>query len=432
MVVLKMENTQNKLNGNKLSNETVLTICILFIGILLRFGLAIVLPYDISGHDLGFWPTNDNPDCMGHLGYTAYIYYTGHLPDFDPYLKYSIYNPPVHYWINAHFMFILRAVGVSLAGQLESLQLLTALYSSLTLVFSYLIFGRLSENKKTICYATLAVAIQPSFTFGAAQVGNDTLALLFAILTIYFIVLWHQTDKICYLIITAFTLGLGMMTKLNVVLMAPAIAYFMLLHLIKRIKSKKGIVKTIFSYLAFGAISVPLGTWWSIKNYILFDLPLGYIDEPSKTSLQHITDQSFINRFIPNIANLTYPFVDGDTTTPRGDQSIFLTVLKHALFDNSYVENLTEPVRIVFLIAMYIAIVITVIAIVFSIKNTVKAAKNKDEIIIFAWIGIITYVASLIVFCFRFPYVCTQDFRYIAPAFVLFIMTLRKQKTAAN
>ena len=73
------------INLNELSEIEIEKICmrILLIGSIAKLIYSLIVPCNISRHDLGFisdWKTIEN----GHLGYIQYIYQYKHLPDFSP------------------------------------------------------------------------------------------------------------------------------------------------------------------------------------------------------------------------------------------------------------------------------------------------------------------------------------------------------------
>ena len=410
------------MKNKELSKLESYTILIVIFGVILRFAAALLTRYDVTPHDPGVWPRIDAHMYPGHLGYIAWFFYEKKLPDFDPRDSFSLYNPPLHYLISAGFMGFLSLFGLSLRNLVESVQILTAIYSSLTLIFSNRIFKKVFDNEKAVMLATLAIALQPYFINSAALIGNDTLALMFSVMCIYFVISWYQEGRFVSLIGAALTLGLGGFTKLNVLLISPAIAYLFLVVFIRKIREHKLTAGTIAQFLAFGAISIPLGIGWSIRSKILFDVPLGYIDRVVDEK-QLIYNTDIFSRFIPTIDNLKDPFINFDASSSQGDKCIPLATMKHALYDNLTLGN-----NGFFLVLLYLTIIGTVIFTVFSIIRSIRSIKKGEHLVIFSWIGILTYLIFFVHFCIEYNAICSQDFRYIAPVYVLMICTVT-QKT---
>lgn len=57
--------------------------------------------------------------------------------------------------------------------------------------------------------------------------------------------------------------GLGMMTKLSVWMVAPAIAFVFLYVFFKNLKDFK---KYLVQFLCFGVVCAPLALWWQVRN----------------------------------------------------------------------------------------------------------------------------------------------------------------------
>ena len=431
-----MSNPARKALEKKSNRTTVYYIAaIMLLSTILRLVFILMTPYNISPHDLGKWPDPNNLTCYGHLGYTAFIYYVGILPNSDPRLDYAIYNPPLHYIINACWLHFLSLFTDTESTILEGLQWLTCLYVTGAVFFIYKTFDRIFDEAKRTIICTAIIAFHPFFIFTAGFVGNDALSIFFTCATLYFTVCWYQEQKTSQIFLAALCLGLGMMTKLNVVLLAPAMAYFFLLKLIERIKEKKkeNLFALIKQYAGFLLISVPLGTWWSFRNLIRFNLPLGYIDTPSDQNYKFISDHSFVNRYIPKYKNLITPFVEPHVSKTDGDTCIYWSVLKQSLFSNQKHDQEIGPFWTkVALVFMYIVFAAVLVALVLSIIRSIKGIKAKDHYIVFCWIGIATYLASFLPFCYKYPFVCTQDFRYIWPTFILLLITFKRPKEMAQ
>ena len=72
--------------------------------------------------------------------------------------------------------------------------------------------------------------------------------------------------------------GLGVMTKVSVGVIALFTAVVFVIMLVKTVKTDAKQWKMLMlRYIVFGLISLPLGLWYSVRNYRMFGQPLGYV-----------------------------------------------------------------------------------------------------------------------------------------------------------
>ena len=62
------------------------------------------------------------------------------LIDFDPRLRWGFFQPPLHHMIAALWIRLLEFAGIAYEAACEHVQVLTWVYSLITLFFAYLIF----------------------------------------------------------------------------------------------------------------------------------------------------------------------------------------------------------------------------------------------------------------------------------------------------
>lgn len=87
------------------------------------------------------------------------------------------------------------------------------------------------------------------------------------------------------------------MTKISCAI----VAVYTVIVFIKRLRkssSKKETVDLLKKYICFGIVSLPLGLWYSARNYIKFRQPLSYVPDIGRQSELYTGDRSFAERFI--------------------------------------------------------------------------------------------------------------------------------------
>ena len=133
------------------------------------------------------------------------------------------------------------------------------------------------------------------------------------------------------IIFIAFSIGLGMFTKLTVGLIAPAVAAVFLVILIKNPKNFK---KLILQFVTFGIICIPIGLFWSIRNFVKYDIPLGYVPALSENSGQYI-DKSPLKRFFDfSLYQISSPFTQWEWDGANYNEfNPVIALMKNAMFD---------------------------------------------------------------------------------------------------
>lgn len=178
----------------------------------------------------------------GHAGYIEYIYNNLKLPDFDPRDRWQFYHPPLHHMISAIWLKLIVFAGATWEKAKESLQVLTFFYSGCYLIFTYKIFKEVGLKNRALMLSFFIIAVNPAFVLISGSVNNDALSILLMQGTVYYAVLWFKDMKMSTIVKLALCIGFGMMAKLSIVLVAPAI---LLLFLIKIFLSQDTFSKTI-------------------------------------------------------------------------------------------------------------------------------------------------------------------------------------------
>ena len=203
----------------------------------------------------------------------------------------------------------------------------------------------------------------------------------------------------------AFSFGLGMMTKISVGTIALFTGGVMIYCVVKDFKQKK--YKEIICQLAvFAVICLPLGMWYSVRNFILFDQPFGYVQVLPINDPIYTGNVEWYKRFFDfNIIELIkHPF----SLCPEG-HSIPIQVVKTSAFaESKYNDNV---------FASSIFVIVNLITIITSIVSTfyvvIKGKVCDNKIRFGAFIVWLIIVVSFIQFNIQYPYLCTADYRYI-------------------
>ena len=401
-------------------------------GMLMR--TAYVLFMDIwtlqndGGTFTGFGTPNIN---NGHIGYVEYIYKFFHIPDMDPYEYFGYYHPPLHHIIEAIWMTIQRLIGVPEALAFENMQIPTLIYSGLCMLVMLHILEEAEVPKKLVTFGMVLFAFHPRMMVLAGSVNNDILALLLLLVTIWRTLVWIREKTFKNIILMALSLGFGMISKLNTAICAFSIALIFLIYFIKVIREKNLVVvrNTILQYVVFGAISIPIGLSYIVRNLVRFGEKPG-IPSPAlipNESVMYTGEYSVWSIIgVPRLADLhvEFPF---HPLSAKAIHNTWVILFQTGLFAEAYPTTIGDALlsfaQIAYVASIIVAVVTTIAFLVFYAVKLIRQIRTKSDhsdilITLFLWT---TYVFMLLSFClyvFKYPYTCSSDFRYMTASLV--------------
>lgn len=376
---------------------------IIIAGIVLRTGYTAYTYVFDRQHDIGMNDENG----VGHWGYLYHII-NGHLP---PSNEYQFYQPPLFYIISAAVIRLLMLItGVTDWTQfLYMTQFVSCVASCVVLIFMEKIMDSLKINKKFQIAAISLTAFYPAQILTAGRFNNDSLALMFMVLALYFTLRWHQSLKMRYIVGIAFAIGLGMMTKINVAIIAFVTGPLMLYHLFKCIRDRDmSVLKMlIIQFIVFAVICFPCGLWYPIRNYIEFDQPLNYVHELEKTSFVYTGDASWIMRWLrfPLFNFFEVPYMN-----MMEDTNIIMAIIKTGVHGEFDYENITMLFAGLIDYVHFILLAFTAFAIGFVMIKNRDMDKTQKYSAFWVWILMAVFYIQ---FNIKYPFLCSADFRYL-------------------
>lgn len=394
--------------GDKLRNEKAQIVIITLGGILMRLGYVLYTPFTMGQHDL-----MDLGSGQGHLGYIEYFLEGGRIfHDFNPMTRYQFYHPPLSHLLSAAFVRCSLLLGTPYEKAFEQLQYLSLVYSVITLIIFYQIYKELGFHGKALLAAYLLVAFHPTFFLFAGSINNDGLCLMFMAGAILYTLRWYQRQSAGNILLIAVFIVGGVWTKLNALLITPAIGIVFLYALIKQWKILARRKSLLVQFSAFGAIVVPLGLGWSVYNYIRFGMPFDFTPAALTTaSSQGVGDYSVVQRLFGlkdgPLRQLSVEF-KGDLK----DYNIGITLLKTSVFGEYILMSWGLEYRclIALTIVNGVLAVLSVPAVLCLGLKKGNELLEKRFIFLLHVINVVFYIR----FCFQYPKVCSMDFRYIA------------------
>ncbi|MBE6855649.1 MAG: glycosyltransferase family 39 protein [Ruminococcus sp.] len=380
----------------------VLLFGILSAGMILRIGYMLYTPAWVRGHDVGAMHTEGG----GHAAYLLTLLETHGLPQSK---SGQFYQQPMYYLLAAPLSYLLNLIcgtqkdPYALVDGAKVLSCIVVCYS-LALIVP---IGRTLKMKtEGICIAAAVTAFVPNFFLTAGRVGPDALTLLFMTLAFWLTAVWMESHSWKNTILLALVYGFAVSTKISCATIALFTAACMILTLKKENKTEAGMRPTLIKLLVFGAVALPIGMWYSIRNLIRFGQEIGYVMVISKTSELYLGEESLLRLFLPYPNEyFATPYAD-----PWNDASYPVYLLKTALFGEFTYEIPTWiPV-----VLLNLNLIVVLLAIVGGIRLFARKDADKYPYLRF---GVPIVWALLYVSCVSFnitlPYGCSMDFRYL-------------------
>lgn len=390
-----------------------LCMLLIFGGIVLRLMYISYTDVTARQHDVGDFLRKTS----GHAGYIKYLLRNRHLPDFDPRLADQFYHPPLHHIIGALVLAAVRALGFDpLRTGPVVLQYIAAAYSSLFSVLMWRTLRHIGIKDEPLVLACAVSAYHPTLIILSGSINNDMLSIVLGTAAVFFTVRWSKERRLRDIIGAAFALGFGMMAKLSAALLAPAIAAVFITVLVKKRKEWKSLLT---QFIVFGCICAPIGLCCPVRNLVMFGVPFGYIPALGKDSGQYISKTPVERITDWSLFQLSSPFTQWEWY--HDDYNEFnpiIALLKNAMFDEDapFIGSLTLQS---FCTALFFAGAAVAAVSVFAVI-TLFSRKEKlpfELKLMFAVMYAVTF-GSYIIFCFRYPQVCTQNMRYCVPLIV--------------
>lgn len=412
--------------GNKLTDRRI-AVVLIAAGFLLRLVYILYTTIEYRQHDVWFFSGD-----KGHAGYIRYIYENLKLPDGDPREHWQFYHAPLHHILAALWMRLNTALGLTFERACENIQILTLFYSSVCMVITYRILNFFRFKGMALIIPLAITCFHPTFVIMGGCINNDILSVAFGFGAVWTALKWYEKPTLLRIIPIALCIGFSMMAKTSGALVAPAVAFIFLIKFIKDIQNFK---KYLLQFAVFGIICIPLGMWWSVYNYIKWDMPIGYVAELSKAEKQYIPQYSAWERFFSfNKNEFSNLFLYGNESIGFYEYNIFVALFKTAvfgessLFDKNAVGSVANSLGYALCVCIFVInIILALISFIGAIVLMIKKRYLYDSTVTYSFVILWTVVMVFFFkFCLDYPFTCSMDFRYIVPTLLVGVLFLGK------
>lgn len=387
---------------------------ILLAGLVMRIGFVLYKPSYTAYHDLGEITT---VGYYGHASYVLKIFETGALPLEN---KGQYYHPPLFH--------ILAACAMKVTGKVlhitdevylfESAKIISCTAACFTLLTARKILKELNLGRTAAVIALSVCAFLPVHYMLGGWVNNDALVTFFMTWIILYTIRWFKNPSYGNIIFLALGFGFGIFTKISCALFAAFTGMLMLAKLIRAIKDNTW-KPLILQFVVFACISMPIGLYYPIRNYLLFGQGLNFVLQPGDNV--YCGNHGFAERFLLfPVSRLLSPVY----LNPFEEYNLNFYLIKSAVvgeFEYHHVEEWPAAVLIVCNLILVVQAVFSAAAV--CVQGWKKKTVGKSIRAQFLFLGLpglwLWIYLNHLILNIRLPYGCTMDFRYIVPTAML-------------
>jgi hypothetical protein len=190
------------------------------------------------------------------------IYYK--LPDTEVYQNSAAVYPPLYYAIEA--IPYLSVYGSDILTRLMAMRIFSGLLYLLALWIGYLLMMRLTKKFLVSVTALSLAGLLPVFSHLVAGVNNETMLFLLTTLALYWLVRLNERLTWRHSILLGITLGLGLLTKPQFVVIIPLAVLPYMFHVWNNKDMRWH--KALLMLVAAWALTLAIGGWWYVWAYM--------------------------------------------------------------------------------------------------------------------------------------------------------------------
>ncbi len=344
--------------------------------------------------------------------------------NFNPWSMYYLFHQPLHFWIQAYLFNFSVALWNSVSLAQETLQYLSLFFVTATTLVMAVILKELKLASSLYLFALLLLGFNPTLFLFSGYISDDTPVLFWGCCVIYFALKWFNQEKTSYIVACALCFALGVLTKLSLLMLAPALS-FLFIYKLYRNQFARSIWLDIDLFII---IAVPLALSWIVRNHILFDMQFYNVPDTSPQG-QNFYYLTFSERIL-DFSQLLSPFIQSPTLV---DANMWLALIKTELFgewDLSLAHSfLLYPAIVLYSLNLLLKIAV-LISCCFIIYTSLKRKFSFSPISAFFIILYFTLWGYSFKYAMDYPFVCSSDFRLFAllmiPEIILITTTLDK------
>lgn len=383
---------------------------VILTGMLLKLSYVIYTPVWCRQHDVIDFGAGE-----GHAAYMEYILTHKALPDFDPRTVWAFFQPPLHHITAAVWMWLNIRLGISENRMHKNVQILPLMYMCLTAFIIYMICRKLEMTSRARLVTMLIVSFHPIYILMSGSLNNDALAVMLSVLSIYIAICWYERPAAGTIILLALAIGLSMSAKLSSALIAPGIGLMMIYKAYTdtdRLKDGKKIGRYLLKFALFSVIVFPIGLWWTIRNSMMFGMPVDYIPDVG----EHVERSGLVPTLLD--VRTASPFLYMKANGYAYDEyNLVLATIKSSLFGEGDFVNISPYLTWTGWILFFAAVFVLVLMLIAFVRMTfLKEIRIASGIRLMLAAVFVVSLAGYVAFAISGMNLSAMNFRYCAAA----------------
>ncbi|MFR7991850.1 MAG: ArnT family glycosyltransferase [Lachnospiraceae bacterium] len=389
----------------------ILVAAVLMLGMVMRIGYMLYTRSFVRAHDYGTL----EPDAAGHANYIISLYQDGRLPDSN---AYQFYHPPLYYILSA---LVMHPAGWltgadSIRELMNAAKIVSCAASCGTLLLIWRIAQECRLQKGTMLFVMSFAACFPNMFLLAGRVNNDSLSVFFQALIVLYTIRWYRDRRMKNIAVLAVAFGCGMMTKMSCAAFALFTGAVFLYVLIQEVKARRA-APIWKQFVLFGAVSVPLGLWYAVRNLIRFGQSFFYVYSVEENTALYVGDYSLFDRFIAVPWNQLF---DPLYARPYDDYNVPMYIFKTSIF-GEFSYDVAQVLPAMLLVVNVALIAVSLIAALYLLLFAKGQPFYRRFGSAFLWaVLFVPYLG----FQISAPYGCTMDYRYIVLTAIIGVMQI--------
>lgn len=373
-------------------------------------------PWNVRGHDvLGIG---------GHLDYVRFV--ADHLALPLPTQGSTYFHPPLYYIAGAAVWRWAEAFGVRAPAALQGMSL------TFWLVFLVAAAGSLRlclrRSPLVLLQATAALALWPSGIAHSVRIGNDVALYATAAVATWMLLRWHRSGRRDHLFGAAAMIDLAFLAKSNAFVLAAALAGLIGLRLLLRPRPRRaGLWFDGALALAIVGCGVALSLGNSLYYYWHGQLDHWLVGN-AKDLPAELRVPVQLGNFLPwdMYRFLVTPWLDAYNVA--GEHANFWNYLLRSALTSGFHFN-TPTSRLVALAWGGLLLALLLLLLIPVRKCWSIPALWRDAPL---WLLGLLWPAGLLALRIMVPYSCSNDFRYILPVLVPFVVAAARKSLASR
>jgi len=352
---------------------------------------------------------NFQHDWHGHIEFIKYMAENWSLPMPPKGLEYP--QQPLYYMITGGLYNLFQLFGFNSNDALYGIGIFSLLCSLLFLWYSYRLLSLLTHQSWVKLLAMIFLSLTPSLVYLSARINNDSLIILLAVMTLYYIVKSYNSAFKKDFYLALFMVTLLFLTKISSA--SFEILFFLLLIVVYKRTPTQESRRAIY---LFGLVGLLLLSFTLLRVYMPIDNHFHLVNSAKfpKQTLEELNFGYFATFHLFELVQVGYSYVFGEDAIRHSFLTYQYGTMLFGEFDYTDFINRAHQLSPIMRTILISGLIFPIGLILFFTQLHRESTLNK----LLTLTLLINFILVL-KFIFDYPSICNTDFRYYVPSFVI-------------